>query len=175
MLPPSGAPAELALPPCSRQAVYRGYTDATFTKRAPAPPSAGLLGATLAAEVGQHLEVVFKNALGFPVNLTPDGGLELLGITEGAPAAGTAANGGGKGLEAGAAVEPGQTVTYKYRVPERCGQAARAKGAGAAAASAQQHRVGRASQGTAHRAPSAHRPATTCCPPAALQRWSCER
>lgn len=43
----------------------------------PAPPSAGLLGPTLAVEVGQKLRVVFKNALAFPANLMLDGGLAV--------------------------------------------------------------------------------------------------
>lgn len=105
-----------------KKAVYRGYTDDTFTKQVsrlisrrvgwrapcsaafvppptrpriahpcppaplptpthprqvPAPPSAGLLGPTLVVEVGQKLQIVFKNALSFPANLMLDGGLAV--------------------------------------------------------------------------------------------------
>lgn len=81
----------------------------------PAPPSHGILGPPLAVEVGQTLELVFRNSLPFPANIMLDGGLELLH-----PGALSDTN----AVEAEAPVAPGQTVTYRYYVPERCGVAA---------------------------------------------------
>lgn len=77
--------------------------------QSPAPPSAGILGPTLAVEVGQTLEITFRNSLPFPANLMLDGGLELL------PAGGP----GNRTIAAEAPVAPGATVTYRYYVPER--------------------------------------------------------
>ena len=97
------------------KAVYRQYADAAFSRRVPPPAaSQGLLGPTLAVEVGDTLEIVFRNSLPFAVNLALDGGLEALLLPGG---------GGGSGSSAdpsAAAVAPGATVTYRYRVPDRC-------------------------------------------------------
>ncbi|KAL4440358.1 hypothetical protein ABPG75_003359 [Micractinium tetrahymenae] len=97
-----------------RKAVYRQYTDATFTKKVTTPADGlrGILGPVMAVEVGQQLEVVFRNLLPFPANLMLDGGLELL------PAAGTA---GISGAEA--PVAPNATATQRYYVPESAGPA----------------------------------------------------
>lgn len=43
-----------------RKAVYRQYTDATFTTRVKQPEYTGLLGPTLIAEVGDSLKIVLK-------------------------------------------------------------------------------------------------------------------
>lgn len=93
------------------KAVYRQYTDATFTKQVPALPVMGMLGPLLTTEVGQTLELVFKNKLAFPANIMLDGGLELL------PA------GGAPSLAAEAPVAPGAQATYRYYVPESAGPA----------------------------------------------------
>lgn len=58
-------------------------------------------------QVGQQLDVVFRNLLPFRANLMLDGGLELL------PAAGTTFN-------PEAPVEPNATISQRYYVPERC-------------------------------------------------------
>ncbi len=57
------------------KAVYRGYTDATFTKQTARSPQDGLLGPTLRVAVGETLQVVFLNRLDFAVNLVIGGGL----------------------------------------------------------------------------------------------------
>ncbi|KAG2501398.1 hypothetical protein HYH03_001185 [Edaphochlamys debaryana] len=94
-----------------RKAVYREYTDASFTTRAQAPPHQGLMGPTLMSEVGDSLHVVFRNALTdlpyYPVGLHPGGGLEDAGsdaaCLEGRP------------------IAAGETCTYRWLVPESAG------------------------------------------------------
>ena len=77
------------------------------------PASNGLLGPTLIVEVGQALEIVFRNSLDFPVNIMLDGGLELLAGAAGVAAADEA------GSRFEAPVAPGATKTYRYLVPAR--------------------------------------------------------
>jgi len=46
-----------------QKAVYRGYTDATFSKLSPQAPTQGINGPTLRAEVGDMIEILFVNRL----------------------------------------------------------------------------------------------------------------
>src|ERR1043165_4256842 len=55
-----------------RKALYREYTDATFSTRKPRPPQdeyLGLLGPVLRAEVGDSIKVVFKNTTSRPYSM----------------------------------------------------------------------------------------------------------
>lgn len=45
------------------KAVYRGYTDASFTQRSPQPAWEGIQGPTIHAEVGDLVEILFVNRL----------------------------------------------------------------------------------------------------------------
>src|SRR5207237_756298 len=57
-----------------KKAVYREYTDATFTKlkpRGPGEEHLGLLGPVVRAEVGDTIKFVFKNNTRFPVSVHP--------------------------------------------------------------------------------------------------------
>ena len=54
-----------------RKALYRGYTDATFTTKLPADPQLGMLGPVIRAEVGDTIKVVFKNNASFPASIHP--------------------------------------------------------------------------------------------------------
>ncbi|GBF99637.1 multicopper ferroxidase [Raphidocelis subcapitata] len=63
------------------KAVYRAYTDATFTKRAPREAALGILGPTLRAEVGDKIVVHFLNRLPFNASVQLFGGLVPLGNT----------------------------------------------------------------------------------------------
>jgi hephaestin len=100
-----------------RKAIYREYTDETFTTLKPRPPEwehLGLLGPVLRAEVGDTIRVVFKNNASHPFSMHPHGVFyekqsEGSGYADGA----TFANKNG--------VPPGKTHTYVWQVPERAG------------------------------------------------------
>ena len=102
-----------------RKAIYREYTDATFTKlkpRAPGDKYMGLLGPTIYAEVGDTIHVVFKNRGTHPYSIHAHGVRYVKdheGSFEGAGPMG--------GHGSGDSVAPGQTFTYVYDVPERAG------------------------------------------------------
>ena len=99
--------------------VYRGYRDATFTQPAPRRPAdayLGLLGPVIHAEVGDTVEVVFKNRCSFPTSVHPHGVFYAKG-SEGAPYA----DGTGAADRADDAVTPGGMHTYRWQVPERAG------------------------------------------------------
>jgi len=101
------------------KALYREYTDSTFTTLKPVPPAwqhLGALGPVIRAQVGDTVVVHFKNNTRFPVSLHPHG-VFYLKNSEGAPYSdGTAGN--DKGDDA---VPAGGTWTYTWPVPERAG------------------------------------------------------
>lgn len=84
------------------KALYMRYNDSSFTTRVAVPQYQGLLGPVLAADVGDVIEIVFQNALDFPVNLHIDGGF--------VPVPGSD--------DPRAEVAPGGNVTYRLYVPE---------------------------------------------------------
>ena len=94
-LPPED-PAQLGW--TYRKAVYREYTDATFSRllrTASWKTYMGLVGPAIHAEVGDTVVVIFRNHTNLPVDIAPAG----LAST---PAA--------------AAVRPGETRTYSWRI-----------------------------------------------------------
>jgi len=107
-----------------RKAIYREYTDATFTTRKLRPRQdeyLGLLGPILRAEVGDTITVIFKNNASRPYSMhMPDDTLRPRH-----PA------GNGRGLDAEGLViingepedlvRPGAMTTYEWEVPERAG------------------------------------------------------
>jgi FtsP/CotA-like multicopper oxidase with cupredoxin domain len=102
-----------------RKAIYREYTDATFTKLKPRSAQwehAGILGPILRAEVGDTIKVVFKNNASRPYSMHPHG-VFYQKASEGSPYSDSVAD-KDKG---GAAVPPGGTFTYIWEVPERAG------------------------------------------------------
>jgi FtsP/CotA-like multicopper oxidase with cupredoxin domain len=110
-----------------RKSLYRGYTDATFTQRIPRPTSCpvtarvcddslGMLGPVIRAVVGDTIKVVFRNNTSFPASVHPHGVLYEKNA-EGAPYA----DGTSGADKADDAVQPGDTYTYTWRVPERAG------------------------------------------------------
>jgi FtsP/CotA-like multicopper oxidase with cupredoxin domain len=102
-----------------RKAVYREYTDATFTKLKPRGPSEehlGILGPVIRAEVGDTIKFVLKNNTRFPVSVHPHG-VFYDKTSEGAPYA----DGTGGASKGDDAVAPGNTYTYVWSVPERAG------------------------------------------------------
>ena len=103
------------------KAIYREYTDSTFTTLKPRPADQqylGILGPLLRAEVGDTIRVVFRNNLDAPATMHPHG-VSYTKASEGAP---YAAGPGERDLE-GNAVPPGHTHVYIWPVPERAGPA----------------------------------------------------
>ncbi len=102
-----------------RKAIFREYTDATFTKLKPRPPEwehAGILGPILRAEVGDTIKVVFRNDASHPYSMHPHGVFYEKGSE------GTAYNDGSSQADKyGGGVPPGGTHTYVWEVPERAG------------------------------------------------------
>lgn len=102
-----------------RKAVYRRYTDASFTQRAAVPPEwqhKGILGPILRAEVGDTIRVVFRNLASRAYSIHPHG-VFYTKASEGTP--------GSDGTSGAArrddSVPPGGTHTYVWPVPERAG------------------------------------------------------
>lgn len=99
------------------KALYREYTDAAFTQEKPVTPKnlhLGVLGPFIKAEVGDVIEVVFKNmgtrnysihAQGLHYNKTYEG----MKYEDGTP------------VKVGDGVTPGTTFTYRWEVPETSG------------------------------------------------------
>ena len=101
------------------KAIYREYTDSSFTTLKPRPAAMqylGILGPLLRAEVGDTIKVIFRNNLAFPATMHPHG-VFYAKASEGAP---YAAGPGERDLT-GNGVPPGGTVTYVWPVPERAG------------------------------------------------------
>jgi len=102
-----------------RKAIYREYTDDTFSHLKPRAPEwehAGILGPILRAEVGDTIKVLFKNNATGPYSMHPHG-VFYDKDSEGAPYDdGTS----GKDKEDDA-VPPGKTHVYTWQVPERAG------------------------------------------------------
>lgn len=102
-----------------RKAVYREFTDATFTTekaRGPQWEHLGVLGPVIRGEVGDTINVVLKNMASFPVSIHPHG-VSYLKDSEGAPY-----NDGTSGADkADDAVPPGGTHSYTWQALERSG------------------------------------------------------
>jgi manganese oxidase len=102
-----------------KKAIYREYTDATFSTlkiRAPEEQYLGLLGPILRGAVGDTIKIIFKNNGTHPFSMHPHGVLYEKD-SEGADYNdGTS----GKDKEDGG-VPPGATHVYTWRIPERAG------------------------------------------------------
>jgi len=101
------------------KALYREYTDATFTTLKPIPDKwshLGTLGPVLRGEVGDTIKVVFKNNTEIPFTMHPHG-VFYEKSSEGAPYA----DGTSGSNKADDGVGPGQTHTYIWEVPKRAG------------------------------------------------------
>lgn len=104
-----------------RKAVYREYTDASFTTVKPRSAEwehLGILGPLLRAEVGDTIKVIFKNNTKIFCSMHPHG-LAYTKESEGA----MYNDGASAEAKKGDAVPPGQTFTYTWTVPERAGPA----------------------------------------------------
>jgi FtsP/CotA-like multicopper oxidase with cupredoxin domain len=100
-----------------RKAIFREYTDNTFTTLKPHTgvwEHLGTLGPVLRAEVGDTIEVVFKNNATRPYSMHPHG-VFYQKESEGS----NYADGSSYADKAG--VPPGKTHVYTWEVPERAG------------------------------------------------------
>jgi hypothetical protein len=99
------------------KALYREYTDATFTTLKPRPPEwqhLGALGPLIRAQVSDTIRIVFRNNADRPYSVHPHG-VFYEKASEGAPYDDE------DGVTTGDAVPPGGTHTYIWPVPERAG------------------------------------------------------
>ena len=104
-----------------RKAIYREYTDSTFTTPRERPPEwehLGMLGPLLRASVGDTIKVVFRNNATYPYSMHPHGVIYDK-ASEGAPYA----DGTTGADKADDGVPPGGTHLYVWPVPERAGPA----------------------------------------------------
>lgn len=103
------------------KALYREYTDSTFTTLKPRPAEwkhLGFLGPMLRGAVGDTIRVVFRNNARFPASMHPHG-VFYEKSSEGAPSA----DGTSGADKADDAVPPGGTHEYVWPIPERAGPA----------------------------------------------------
>jgi FtsP/CotA-like multicopper oxidase with cupredoxin domain len=108
-------PGETVLGRIYKKTVFREYTDATFTTLKPRDARwqhLGILGPMIRAEVGDTIQVVFKNNAAHPHSVHPHGV-----IYDKASEGAQYDDGTGKTY----AVAPGATHTYTWPVPERAG------------------------------------------------------
>jgi len=101
------------------KAIYREYTDSTFTTLKPRPAEwqhLGMLGPLIRAEVGDTIRVVFRNNVSFPASVHPHG-VFYTKDSEGAPYA-DSTSGADKADDG---VPTGGTHVYVWTVPERAG------------------------------------------------------
>ena len=99
-----------------RKALFREFTDETFSTERKRPPEwehLGVLGPLLRAEVGDTIVIHFMNKASQPYSLHPHG-VSYERDSEGAPYPDTSMDGAGL-------VPPGQTHTFVWNVPERAG------------------------------------------------------
>ena len=102
-----------------KKAVYREYTDASFTTLKPRPADEqylGLVGPILRGEVGDTIKVVFRNNASHPYSMHPHG------VVYAKNSEGADYNDGTSGADQeDGAVPPRGTHTYIWQVPERAG------------------------------------------------------
>lgn len=102
-----------------KKALFREYTDATFTTLKPRDPDSaylGMVGPLLRAEVGDTIRIRFRNNARFPATLHPHG-VFYAKHSEGAPYV----DGTSGADKADDGVPPGGEHTYVWEVPERAG------------------------------------------------------
>ncbi|UWZ86177.1 multicopper oxidase domain-containing protein [Occallatibacter riparius] len=103
----------------NKKAVYREYTDATFTTLKPRSAEdqyLGMMGPIFHGEVGDTFKIIFRNHATHPYSMHPHGVLYEKD-SEGADYNDSTA---GKDKEDGC-VAPGATHTYTWQIPERAG------------------------------------------------------
>src|SRR6202044_154400 len=103
----------------NKKAIYREYTDATFTTLNPRSPEdqyLGLVGPIVRGAVGDTIKIVFKNHATHPYSMHPHGVL----YQKDSEGADYNDNTTGKAKEDGC-VAPGPKHTYPWSIPDRAG------------------------------------------------------
>ena len=98
------------------KAVYRGYTDKTFTTPLPHPKHLGILGPVIRANVGDTIRVVFFNNASLPFSIHPHG-VQYNKANEGS----SYKDNVDENLKKGSKVLPSEKYTYVWTVPESAG------------------------------------------------------
>jgi len=104
-----------------KKAIYREYTDSTFTTLKPRPPEwehLGILGPLIRAEVGDTIQITYRNNVAFPTSLHPHG-VFYNKDSEGTPYD----DGTDERDKYDDGVPQGGTHTYTWPIPERAGPA----------------------------------------------------
>lgn len=99
-----------------QKALYRGYTDATFSTLLPQPPWQGVQGPTLRSEVGDMIEILFVNRLSSNYASIHSMGLAYTKENEGSVYPNNTVPGQESHPAPGDAVPPGGCVVYKWTV-----------------------------------------------------------
>ena len=103
----------------NKKAIFREYTDATFTTLKPRSPEdqyLGILGPIFHGEVGDTFNIIFKNNATHPFGMHPHGVL----YQKDSEGSDYNDNTAGKDKEDGC-VTPGATHRYVWQIPERAG------------------------------------------------------
>jgi len=102
-----------------KKALYREYTDATFSTLKPRPAGwehLGFLGPLIRGQVGETIKIIFKNNTKFPASMHPHG------VFYKKDSEGAVYDDGTSGADkADDGVPTGGTHTYTWEVPERAG------------------------------------------------------
>jgi len=98
------------------KALYRGYTDATFSEYSAQPAWQGSQGPTLRSEVGDLVEIMFVNKLSENYASMHSMGLEYTKGSEGSDYPNNTAPGQEPPFDPRQAVQPGGCVVYKWMV-----------------------------------------------------------
>jgi FtsP/CotA-like multicopper oxidase with cupredoxin domain len=101
-----------------QKALYREYTDASFTKLSTQPPWQGLMGPTLRAEVGDMIEILFVNRLPNNYATMHSMGLQYSKDNEGSLYPNNTMPGQASPVAPGDTVAPGECVVYKWLINE---------------------------------------------------------
>lgn len=101
-----------------RKAVYRGYTDDSFTTKTTQPEWQGTQGPTIRAEVGDMIEILFLNRLSHNFASIHSMGLAYSKEYEGSVYPNLTSSDPHATAAPGDAVAPGECVVYKWLVPD---------------------------------------------------------
>ncbi|KAM6438830.1 coagulation factor V [Rhynochetos jubatus] len=96
-----------------KKAVFRQYTDASFTKRleSPRPKETGILGPIIRAQLNDKVKVVFKNKASRPYSIYFHG----VTLSKNAEGADYPLDPTGNGTQS-RGIEPGNTYTYEWKI-----------------------------------------------------------